>query len=234
MTPLLSEKTTAKKSPPKQLVLAQQLLDILKQSRKIRHLVDVRRWESQFEILLNAHPSEEVAATLAWFAQNVNKEETPRVLSAKTFRLKYLELKQLEAGRPLSAKEISDDARKILDRYKDKGWAAGMDILLPTIIQRSLEKYRAFISTQKTPSPKNVGLMTAAQARGVLSSSPSVFVRAWLEDILAANFREWNGGAARLIFDRDSPRFQKMGRSVAYAYTHDSRRWDGLIQEVFG
>jgi hypothetical protein len=231
--------------------MARRLADAVRSRQLDKAPIALARWADQFDKLLRRKDREEVEETLAWYISNIGGEYIPQAYSAEGFRKKYDQIRRHLDDTP-GSELLSPDALTVLRRLEGLSWPAGVDVLLPRLVQRSLNAYTPFRARvlRLAEQAPGLALRTACARRSRLLrklerfiahlkeahqlGKPTDFIEDWfrrLNDILS-KWSAWGGAAGSLAFAEGSPWLRKLGRQWSHEYFDSSVYWDELIKEV--
>lgn len=142
MASFFEEKASPSNKQPA-YIMAEKLYKTLRKTGEIRTgTPDLKKWASYFNKLIKEVGEEYLSNLLDWFLKNFGNGVVPIVLTAKTFWSKFNRIRR--SYEKLAPPKLSSDAKTILAKLDDYGWAYGSSADLPRFVQKSLDNYTAF------------------------------------------------------------------------------------------
>ena len=209
-----------------------------------------KTWPDHFRLLRtkDKKTKEQIEDVLDWYCENYQNKWTPKCYTPKIFREKFDRvLAALERVEPKARSlEVTEDAKRIIERLRSKQWPKGSEKQLPFCVQTSLDRYEWFRNEviQKTseldPSEEvnSQDRMRLTRHKNLLTHligvlpAPSHFVETWFEEIWNQihSWDAWNGNLERMSFQVDSKKFEGYMAGLVVSYGRNSNDANQLLK----
>lgn len=232
------------------VVFAKRLQNVVKSKGLVRSPIRMSKWTLEFERLLEESPDEEVKMVLDWYMDRIGGDHIPQAFSAEGFRKKYKQIRSAMERDP-SLVDVTDETKSIVAELRMDEWPRAADMMLPMVVQRSINNYRPFRNKvarfeesiqglENSAPPKEKGLITylGMFVRFLREYNklqpPRSFVVWWMSMVheRIISWQNWHGTLLTFAFSEDSPMLLQYGREWAYDYFHESIYWDHLVRRL--
>lgn len=224
---------------------SQRLLDYLhKQGRALTKKVSISSWAKEFDRLRDHFTRTEVEEVLTWYTkQTIGDVGVPYAFSAKTFRMKYDQIRQNMIRTKTTTMEdvkISKEAKKIGSRlssmYWPKGGARDLDkcvqVTMNTIVDlvAKLSDYvdaKPIKEHHKRLRPLAKNLMTRFEY--VSSASEEWMIKV---NKRIANWDDWHGNLLLMAATYKNKSFIRLCATYAREYSGSDTNWEELAERL--
>ncbi len=227
------------KPSPWDINTAKHLLSILRKKRKLTGPISMTTWSKQIQ-LLRKHDGideKEIKHILEWLNIHLMDEYVPVIISAKSFRAKFVQL-QLARERALPTEaETSPLAKKIVERLSLLHWPKGSKQSLAQHVQTSINEVDTITrkiklvlwATDETPSNRTT-LKIAKRIYTHLTSHQ--FVEMWWSSAHNSikNWSDWSGELRSFGFKWSTDKANKMIGKIIQEYSQDESQLGKLLK----
>lgn len=254
-------KAVGKKTIDFDLKMAQALYNLLKIHNllpRTAKAISIKSWADQFRLLRKYCTKEEITSTFQWYTQNLLKEFTPKVYSAKKFRTEFHRISKAmerhEDNLLLGRVKITPKGESAAHHFSKLQWPGREASQLRAFCQLSINNYSKFedalkllfcklkLESQRKTKARKDGIVSGLDWRNtktvqwLCENLPTHFqlIDTWLSaaHYTAWHYPSWNGDLLKMHFKTESDRFQMM-MSRSYAeYRGDGAGWEEIWKQV--
>lgn len=192
-----------------------------------------KKWTEQFRILRqDLNDDQRLDRVFRWYLKNVGGDYVPEALCAETFRKKFTQIERA-MGRDKDAVaaevKVSQEAKEMVDFYKNLGWPKGSKDLLPAATQLSLDNYHKF--RKKLQQVKNP---LVGHAEQILIKFAGGFIPTWFRLVHEkwANWPKWSADLKSMTFHPNHKLFVELARGWMRDYCGNPGVYDKLLEST--
>jgi hypothetical protein len=171
---------------PVDYLWATQLQEALKRRLKMDRPWSKGKWAREFTRLRDSlrEDTDRLERALDWFVANVGGKYTPKIKSAKTFRLRFPDVEDAMSRQPaltVTQAPLSPAATRVLKHLDSLVWPDRLKPQVPALVQRSLDNYAALGARIRGSTPPRQIVYVADELKRRFLGGDADTVAAWVE-----------------------------------------------------